>query len=220
MARQIRRKSKDIGLAPGSLVYIGKKRTEKIKLSLINYSDNSFEEKELSDIKECFSYINADSKTWINITGLDDVKLFEELGLVFEIHPLVLEDILNTEQRPKIEDYDNYLFLVFKIFLYNEEFNEVQSEQVSVIFSSKYLITFHEKPDDLFKPVIERIKSGKGKLRKSGTDYLAYSILDTAVDGYFNLLEVIGEKIEIVEDELIGNRFPKTCIQFISSEEK
>ncbi len=203
MARQIRRKSKSIGLAPGSLVYIGKKRTEKIKIDLINYSETIFEEKKLSGIGECSSYLDKDSKTWINITGLDDVQMFEELGKIFDIHPLVLEDILNTEQRPKIEDYDNYLFMVFKIFYYEEDLNEVQSEQVSIIFSSKYLITFQEKEDSLFKPITERIKSAKGKIRKSGTDYLAYSILDAGVDSYFNLLEVIGEKIENVEDELI-----------------
>lgn len=209
MARQIRRKSKNIGLSPGSLVYIGKKRIEKTTIEVIDFKDNFFEEKELPAVEDCSSYISSDTISWIKVTGLDNIEMFEKLGEIFDIHPLVLEDILNTEQRPKIEDYDHYLFLVFKIFYYNEEENEIQSEQVSAVFSSKYLITFHEKPGTVFKPIIERIKSGKGKIRKSGADYLAYALIDAAVDSYFNLLELIGEKIENVEDELILNPVPE-----------
>ena len=134
MARQIRHKSKNIGLSPGSLVFVGEKRTEKTTINVIDYNETACDEKELKSMEECAVYRDSDTKSWINITGLDNVKLFEKMGEIFEIHPLVLEDILNTEQRPKLEDFDRYLFLVFKIFYFSKDQNEIESEQVSVIF--------------------------------------------------------------------------------------
>ncbi len=209
MARAIKRKSKKVGLEPGSLVYTGEKLAEKIKLSVMNYNEGTLVEKELKNIEECYSYINSSTNTWINIEGINDIKMIEKLGSTFGIHPLVLEDILNTDQRPKMNEYDNYLFIVLRMLTFNSEERMVNSEQVSLIFGRNFLISLQEKNGDLFDGVRERIRNSKGKIRKLGTDYLAYALIDSVVDGYFNILEKIGELVEDIEDELITEPKPE-----------
>lgn len=209
MPRTLKRKSKKVGLAPGSLVYTGEKSTEKIRISIINYNEGTLVEKELKSIEECYSYINSTTNTWINIEGLNDIKMIERLGVKFNIHPLVLEDILNTDQRPKMNDYDDYLYIVLRMLTYDPVERLINSEQVSLILGHNYLISLQEKSGDLFEGVRERIRSGKGKIRKLSADYLAYALIDSVVDGYFTILEKIGELVEDIEDELITEPQPE-----------
>jgi magnesium transporter len=199
---------KKAGAAPGTLVYIGEDRNQKIKIQMMAYDQNGIEEKELSNIEECFPYKDKPLTTWINIYGLNDISLIEKIGTNFNIHPLVLEDILNTHQRPKLDDYEDYIYLVFRMVSCINEGNDIDNEQVSVIIGKNYIISFQEKEGDVFDPIRERLRAGKGRIRKAGTDYLAYALMDAIVDGYFIVLDSLGEKIETLEDKLIADPQP------------
>jgi magnesium transporter len=205
-----RKSSKSSGLPPGALVYIGEKKTEKIKITFFDYNLDKFEEKEVKKIEDCFSLKKRSTVSWINIDGLHDVSVIEKIGSCFDIHPLVLEDVLNTNQRPKIEDLENYLFFVLKMLLYDEKKHEIHSEQVSLILGKNFVISFQESIGDVFDNVRQRIRNGKGRIRKMGADYLAYSLIDEIVDNYFVILEKIGEKVEDLEEDLVSNPTPKT----------
>ncbi len=205
MSKFIRRSQK-VGLPPGSLVHLGEKRAEKIKISLIDYNENNVLEKEIEKVDECFPFKDKPSITWINIDGLHCIEVIEKLGEYFGVHPLLLEDIVNTGQRPKIEDFESYLFMVVKMFSYNDHAQKIQSEQFSLILGQTFVISFQEEEGDVFNPVRERIRNAKGRIRKMGADYLAYSLLDALVDEYFVILEKIAENIEDLEDALIINQ--------------
>ncbi len=210
VTRSLKRKPKKAGLAPGSLIYTGEKKTEQINITLIDYNEDKITEKTFSKIEDVFEYKDSSSISWINIDGLHDIDVIEKLGNYFGIHPLVQEDILNVQQRPKMEEYDDYLYIVFKMFTYKEERSEVYSEQISLILNNNYIITFQERTGDVFDPIRERLRAAKGKIRKSGTDYLAYTLIDAVVDSYFFVLEKFGEEIEILEDELILSPKPES----------
>jgi magnesium transporter len=190
-------------------VYIGKKKAAKVKITIIDYDEEQFQEKEVETIDEVFPFSDKSTATWINLDGIHQVDNIEKIGKHFKIHPLVLEDIMNTGQRPKMEDFNNYLFLVLKMLSYDEEENETKTEQVSLILSSNYVISFQESEGDVFDPIRERIRTDRGRIRKMGVDYLAYSLIDAIVDNYFMVLEKIGEKIEDIEDELVKNPTPE-----------
>jgi len=180
-----------------------------VKITIIDYDEEKFQEKEVETIDEVFPFSDKSTATWINLDGIHQVDNIEKIGKHFKIHPLVLEDIMNTGQRPKMEDFNNYLFLVLKMLSYDEEENETKTEQVSLILSSNYVISFQESEGDVFDPIRERIRTDRGRIRKMGVDYLAYSLIDAIVDNYFMVLEKIGEKIEDIEDELVKNPTPE-----------
>jgi len=208
MAKLIRKVSKKKGLPPGSLIHVGEKKEEKIKISIIDYDEKQHQEKVIERIEECFPFKDKPTVTWVNIDGIHNTGIIEKMGKHFNLHPLLLEDILNTDQRPKIEDFDGYLFIVLKMLYYQEE--EVNSEQVSLIIGSNFVISFQEKEGDVFNPIRDRIRNNKGRVRKMGADYLAYCLIDAIVDNYFIILEKTGEKIEGMEDELIADPAPET----------
>jgi len=210
MPRFIKKRSKKVGLPPGTLVHIGEKKTEKVRISLIDYDEANFEEKEIKTVEECFPFKDKTTITWINIDGVHDIKIIEKIGKHFDLHPLILEDIVNTGQRPKIEDFEDYIFIVLKMLYYNEKKDEIQTEQVSLILGSNFVISFQEREGDVFNPIRERIRSGKGRIRKMGADYLTYALIDTIVDSYFIILEKLEEKIESMEEELVTNPTPET----------
>jgi magnesium transporter len=203
MPRLIKKRSKKTGLPPGTLVHIGEKKIEKARITIVDYDETQFEEKEAKTIEECFPFKDKPTITWINIDGIHQVEIIEKLGKHFDIHPLVLEDIANTEQRSKMEDFNDYIFLVLKMLYFEEEENEIKSEQVSFILGSNYVLSFQEREGDVFNPVRERVKNSKGRVRKMGADYLVYTLIDAIVDNYFIILEKLGEKIEDLEDELV-----------------
>ncbi len=193
------------GESPGTIAYLGKVREHKVKIELIDYNKDELTEKNLKDIGEALVYRDKPSVTWLNITGVHDTRVIEAVGEKFELHPLILEDITNTTQRPKIDDYGDYLFIVAKMSYYSPDQNNIIGEQVSLIVSPNFVISFQEQKEDILDPLRERIRSDKGKIRKMGTDYLAYAIIDAIVDHYFVILEQVGEEIEEIEEKLIGD---------------
>ncbi len=210
MIRRNKKISKTAGHIPGELVHVGEKKIDKVQISVLAYDEKNLQEKEINNIKETFTFKDTPTVTWININGLHELGLIEEIGNNFEMHPLTLEDIVNTAQRPKYEDFDKYIFVVLKMIMFDEEKKEIISEQVSLILGSNFVISFQERTGDVFDSVRERIRSAKGRIRKLGADYLAYSLLDAVVDNYFSVLEKLGDKIEDLEEELITNPLPKT----------
>ena len=206
----IKKRSIKTGLPPGALIHIGEKRSERVKISIIDYDEINFQEKEAETIEECFPLKDKPAITWINIDGLHLVDIIEKIGKNFDFHPLLLEDILNTEQRPKIEDFETYIYIVMKMLYYEDKTKEINYEQVSIIFGQNFVISFQEKEGDVFNPIRERIRTNKGRIRKMGADYLAYSLIDAIVDSYFNIIEKLGENIEDIEDTMIANPTPET----------
>jgi len=206
MAKLIKKRSKKAGLPPGTLVHIGEKGVGEPKVTLIDYDEANFEEREVKAAEECFPFKEKPTVTWINVEGVHQIEVIEKLGHCFELHPLVLEDILNTDQRPKMEVYGDYIYIVLKMLHEGDGNRPVEAEQVSLILGSNFVISFQEgKEGDVFNPVRERVRTGKGLIRKMGPDYLAYSLLDTIVDNYFLILESVGEKVELLEEELMAH---------------
>ena len=210
MPRIFKKMSEKGGLPPGALVYVGEKKVEKVIITVFYYDSERYEEKELKSIEECFPYKDRPTVTWINIVGIHQVERMEKIGNHFGIHPLIMEDILNTGQRPKMDDLDDYVFVVLKMLNYNEGDDEIGAEQISIILGQNFVISFQEREGDVFEPVRERIRKNKGRIRKKGADYLAYTLLDSVVDNYFTILEKIGERIELLEEELVENPSTQT----------
>ncbi len=190
------------GTAPGTLVPLDSGTSSPVRIRIIDYGPDHFDEKELATIEEVFPYRDKSTVTWINIDGLSDVPLLEKLGKHFGFHPLTLEDVLNCGQRPKIEDYGDYHFLVLKS-LDRQEGGELELEQISFFLSGGYIITLQEVAGDSFEAVRERIRQNKGQIRKMGPDYLLYALIDALVDEFFPVLETYGERIEELEDEVV-----------------
>ena len=221
MARksQIRRKifrprRKKPGLPPGTLVYTGEPKPQSTtRALLIDYDEQNVVERELAAAEECLPFKNADTVTWIDVDSMSDSKLLENFGRVMGFHALMLEDILNTDQRPKFEDYGSYIYVVVKMLDYNEARGEIDIEQLSLVVGPNYVMAFQERPGDFFDPLRERIRKSLGRIRKLKADYLAYAILDIIVDHYFVVLEKLGEKIEKLEDVVGGNPGQETARQ-------
>ncbi|MGA1870607.1 MAG: magnesium/cobalt transporter CorA [bacterium] len=205
MPRFFKKVAKKVGLAPGTLVYTNEQKMEKAKITLIDYDEKELEERHVNKIEECFPLKETSTVSWINIDGLHEIEIIEAIEKAFGIHPLVLEDILNTSQRPKYEDFEQYLYVVLKMLTFDEGEKEIKAEQVSIIIGPHFLLSFQEKEGDIFNPVRERIRNAKGRIRKMGTDYLAYALLDAIIDYYFVILEKIGEEIEDLEELLLTN---------------
>jgi magnesium transporter len=211
MSRPVKKRSQKAGLPPGTPIHIGERKSEKTRITLFNYNEQQAEEKELTQPKECVLFKDKSTVTWINVIGLHQVEVLEELNGCFGLHPLVLEDILNTDQRPKMEDYGEYLYIVLKaLFLGNNRGDEVASEQVSLILGPNFVLSFQEKEGPLFEPIRDRLRNGKGRIRKMGADYLVHAILDAIIDQYFVVLEKLGEKVEFLEEEVVTKPRPAT----------
>lgn len=209
MLRSTKKATDVIGLPPGTLVHVGEYRTEVVTMQLFDYTENDFVETLIDDVEQCFDYKEKDSITWININGIHDLSIIEKIGSYFNFHPLLLEDIVNTHQRPKIDDYDNHIFVILKMLYYNEEENKVIEEQVSLVLGKNYVISFQEIPGDVFESIRDRIRNGKGKIRKMSADYLLYCLLDAIVDHYYLILEHFNEEIAEMEDKLVSDPSPE-----------
>jgi magnesium transporter len=203
MGRHSKSRKNKVGLSPGSIIHIGEQKTSNIILQHYEYDMDDLVVRDLKNISECFPYISKSSVSWVNIDGLHDVDVIETLGKNLNLHPLTLEDIANTNQRPKIEDYGEYLFCAIKMLTCDDPKHELEIENVSIILGPTYIITYQERPGDVFDPVRERLKNKNGRIRKMKADYLAYALIDTIVDNYFVVLEKLGERIEELEDELV-----------------
>ncbi|KAF5421037.1 MAG: magnesium transporter [Candidatus Methanomarinus sp.] len=210
MSKIFRKRSEKVGLPPGTIVHIGERKAQKHRITIVDYDETKFQERELETIEESFPFKDTSTITWINIDGLHQLEIIEKIGKHFNIHPLVLEDITNTEQRPKMEDFDDYLFLILKMICFEEKDNRIKVEQVGLILGSNFVISFQEKKGNVFDPVKQRIISGKGRIRTRGADYLAYALIDVIVDGYFLIIERIGDQIEDLEEDLLDGPRPET----------
>lgn len=203
-------RSSKSGMPAGSLIHIGEKKVEKVKIKLIDYGVTEYTEQDIENIEQCFPYKDDHTITWINIDGIHETDIMEKLGDCFGFHPLILEDILNTQQRPKIEDFNDYIYFVLKMIDYSYKTNTISLEQVSIILGKNYVISLQEKPLEIYEPIRSRIKNDKSKIRNTGSDYLVYLLIDSIIDNYFSVLEKIGEKIEHVENKLVSNPTQKT----------
>ncbi|MFH2108436.1 MAG: magnesium/cobalt transporter CorA [Chrysiogenia bacterium] len=211
MFEKIKKRSLKSGLPPGTLMHISTKKAMASSIRILDYDESSLREKKQADFDECLPFRDSDSVTWIDIEGLQDVGLLERLGNGYGLHPLILEDILNTDQRPKFDDMDRYMYVVLKMLDYDPDTADIASEQVSIVFGRNFVISIQEGSEgDPFEPLRERIRSGKGRIRKLGPDYLAYSLLDAIIDHYFLILEKFAESIEMLEENLISDPGPET----------
>lgn len=209
MRRILTRRIHKTGLAPGTPVHVGKRRTESIKITVFDYDEANIQERQLNSIEECESCKKSPGVVWINVDGIHDISVVETVGKLFGIHPLVQEDIVNTNQRPKIEEYDGYLFAVVKMLYEEPEARGIQAEQVSIIVAPKIVISFQEQEGDVFNPVRERLRNGKGIIRSRGSDYLAYCLIDAIVDHYYLIMENLEDRILPLEDQVIDDPQPQ-----------
>jgi magnesium transporter len=209
MARFFKKREEIKGMSPGSLVFIGNKKVKNVRIRVIDYDGTQLKEDELKEIAEGAEFKRTNTVTWINVDGLHDLSLMKEIGDTFDLHPLLMEDILNTGQRPKLEEFDNCLFLVLKMLRYDNEKQMIVSEQLSMVLGDTFLLTFQEQPGDVFEPVRERIRKQKARIRGSGTDYLAYALLDCVVENYVFIVERMGEQIEDIEEEVLERAEPE-----------
>lgn len=198
-------KTKKVGLPPGEVVFVGEKKLDTSRISKIEYNINSADSKFVTNWEEIKKNNHNDSIQWFNIDGLHDTKLIEYIGNEFKLHPLIQEDIANTTQRSKVEEYDDMLFAVIKDVTFNDKTKLISIEQISFVLGKNFLLSFQEEVGDCYDIVRERIVNNKGKIRGMKTDYLLYRLLDATVDKYFNTLEVIGDFIGELEAEILDN---------------
>jgi len=210
MPRLIKNTSRKVGLPPGTMVHIGEKKSDEVKITIMDYDEARLEEKEAKTVEECLPFKEIPTVTWINIDGIHEMEIIERIGKGFSLHHLLMEDLVNTEQRPKMEDFDDYVFVVLKMLSYDEKENEIEVEQISLVLGTNIVISFQEREGDVFNPIRERIRNRKGRIRKMGADYLAYALVDAIVDDYFIMLDKLEEKIEDIEEELLVNSGPET----------
>ncbi len=203
MPRFIARKSHKVGLAPGSLVPVEVPGSGPVRMHVLDYDTEGLRERDVEELEETLPLRDSPTVTWLNVDGLHDVELLEGLGERFGLHPLVLEDVLNTGHRPKMEEFDDYLFIVLKMLTFDVEKRRLEDEQVSLVVGPSFVLTFQERSGDVLDPVRERIRGAKGRIRRMGPDYLAYAVMDAIVDHYFVVLERAGEWIEELEAELV-----------------
>jgi len=190
------------GSPPGTLTQRGEGKVERPKLTIITYDEAAFEEREIA-LDQAAQYASVGRTLWLNVDGLGDVEVLRELGRIFEIHELILEDIVNTGQRPKVEEHDDCFFVVLKMIYGNRQRDDIEAEQVSLIVKKGVIISFQEREGDVFGMIRDRLRSAKGRVRKTGADYLAFALMDAIVDNYFVVMEQLGDQIEILESEVL-----------------
>jgi len=196
---------KPAGLAPGTLIYTGPERDHDVALHVFNFRGDTMEEFDDAPEHALDCMLSEDTTTWVNVSGVHNVELVARLGERLDLHKLVLEDIVHPSQRPKLETYDDdSMFIVVKM-LQMDESGHIRMEQVSVILTESYVLSFQEHPGDVFEPVRNRIRAGKGIIRAMGPDYVAYALIDTIVDNYFNVIEHVGDRIDRIEAEILSD---------------
>jgi magnesium transporter len=204
LKRFIPHRSRKTGLPPGSLVYVGEKTAREPLITIIDYTETEFHEITTEKAEDAFPFRDAQTVSWIDVSRIAEAATVEKIGGHYGLHPLILEDVLTQGQRPKIEDMEQYIFVVLNMLSLDSAGN-LKAEQVSLVFGKNYLITFQEVEGDVFGTIRDRLRSAKGRIRKLGPDYLAYSLIDAIVDNYFTILEQLGARIEDLEEELVEN---------------
>ena len=196
--------------SPGTLVYVGKEVEDKTVVKLVEFNNELYHEKLIKDLNECRPITKDNIVAWLDIDGVHEVPVIEEVGKCYNLHPLLLEDILNTEQKPKVEHFDEkHLFVIIKMLQFNTQFNQVESEHVALILGKDFVVSFQElHKSDVFGTIFQRLKASIGKTRRGKADYLFYSLCDLIVDNYYIVLEKFGEKLEEIEIKVIENPRP------------
>ena len=204
------------GMAPGSLVHVGERHLEDVEITVIDYDEDGVEQREVADLDDVLEFRETETVTWINVDGLHDRDVVERLCDAFGIHPLLQEDVMNTESRPKLEDFGENLFVVLKMLYTPDDLpqgdevdGDVLVEHLSCILGENFVVTFQERPGDVFDGVRDRIANGRGQVRRKGPDYLLYALIDAVVDHYFLVLEGMGDRLEVLEDEVIAEPDPE-----------
>ena len=199
------RRIKQSGLPPGSVIFTGHKKIDKVLIEYLQYDSASLSEKSLDNQENIIFYQSPDEQVdWYDIRGLHDTTLLESIGETFSIHPLVLEDIADINQRPKFEDYETGIFIIIRALEFDEKEFKIKTEQLALFFRKGLLFSFQERETDIFAPIRHRIKAKYGKIRSRGADYLAYALLDAVTDNYFHVLDKVEEVIEDIEDGLLN----------------
>lgn len=199
--------TKALNQVPGTVTYIGRKESAETTLEVIDYNKQSFERFTSTNPVDAFNFENHEKITWLNIDGLSNTAEIEKLGKYYELHPLILEDIVNTNQRPKIDEYQDYIFLVVKMLYFSKDATDKNngsliSEHVSFVVGKDYVLSFQEADGDVFDGVRERLATAKGRIRSNGSDYLLFSLLDAIIDQYFEVVDIMGDRIELLEEDL------------------
>ena len=202
MRRFFQHKAHKAGMPPGSVVYVGEEPPEAARITVIDYGPEHYEEREVDDLSEVEDYRDTGSVTWINVDGVHEEEIVEEIGARYALHPLLMEDVVSTGQRPKMEEYEEHLFMVLQM-LVPEDGGVVRGEQVSLVLGPHWIVSFQERRGDVFDGLRHRLRSGKSRARTSGPDYLAYRLLDAIVDQYFVVLERMGDSLEDLEEQVI-----------------
>ncbi|MEX1002879.1 MAG: magnesium/cobalt transporter CorA [Crocinitomicaceae bacterium] len=192
-----------IGAPPGSLVHIGKHRDESVKVSQLDFNETVLDEKSVDELADLAAAKENQTVSWVNVDGIHNASIIKNIGELFEIDALVLEDIMNTGHRPKVEEHENFTFIIIKMLHYNEQEEHIESEQVSIVLGKTFVISFQEKEGDVFDPIRDRIRKALGRVRQKGTDYLAYTLIDIIIDNYFNIIEILGDELEELEVQVL-----------------
>ncbi len=203
MPRRTKRRSNKVDLPPGSLVHFGEKFGDQARITVIDYNETSYQEREAHCGEDLVAARGTDTITWVNVHGLADVSSLARIREAFGLHPLVMEDVVTTDQRPKLEDFGEYVFVVLRRLSYDDEHDEILSQQVSIILGPGYVISFQEKEEGAFDTVRDHLKAASGRLRTMGAGYLAYSLVDSVVDHYFITLETMEDDMEVLEEEVV-----------------
>ncbi len=210
------KQSSKIGLAPGSIVYIGSKVDQKPTIELIDYNSETISSKKIKQLEDCLPYTANDNVTWLNASGLSDIEFIKQIGKTFDLHRLLLEDVVNTRHRPKLDEYPNFVYIILKMLYYNED-GELEVEHLNLLMSKTYVLTLQEISADVFGPLRVRLNESSGKIRHRGSDYLAFAIMDSIIDHYFLIIERIGEKIIALENKLYDGIEQDTIVRDIQN---
>ena len=211
MIRFLKKRSAKAGLPPGTLVHIGEEKVAAAQVRLFDFTTESIEERTVEDLDSLAAYKGKSTTTWVNIDGVSDTATIERVGQFFGLHHLTIEDVVNTDQRPKVEEFEEYIFVVLRMLRYDEGEGEVLAEQLSLVLGKDFVISFQEQPGDNFDLIRERLRTGKGRVRTNAADYLLYRLLDAVVDGYFVVMERFGERVESLEEGLMDHPEPETA---------
>lgn len=205
MARFVKKGKQEIGLAPDDLLFRGRQKVSEVVLRIIDFDENTLEEDAVKLVRDVLKYKEKDTVTWLNVDGLHNAAIMREIAETFDLDTLVLAEVMHTQARPRVIEYDNCILISIKMMQQDEVSQQIKVENLSIILSDSILISFQERRGDVFEPVRDRIRKQKKRIRHGGTDYLAFALLDIVIDNYLYVLSVLGEKIETLEDNLLSN---------------
>ncbi|HEY3294053.1 MAG TPA: magnesium/cobalt transporter CorA [bacterium] len=206
--RHRKRRSQKAGLPPGTPVATGEVKSPHTVITALHYTPGSITERELQNVEEVSGWLGREGVLWLDVSGLGDVQALEQIGKQFNLHPLIVEDIVNTDQRPKFEDYGSVFYIVIRLIAYGNSETDVQTDQISLVVGQNFVLSFKEQPNAIFQPVRERIRLTQGRIRSTGPDYLCYRLMDAVVDNYFFTLEKLGDETEALEDAILEGADP------------